>query len=946
MKSTFFTAIGRSIQAVTYRSKGVPQERTSLAYDVLGHMTSMTRYQNPMPLSSSDPSAGFNPVTTTLHYDSLGQVLEFDEPDSAAQFRSYNNWGQLTQVQWCDTITSPCTDRRTITKYDALERVSHREDNINNVVDAETVNDYTYDQPAAFVNRVTPTNVRGRLASASWPTGRVSFSYDGFGRVDARGFDNKHGNTYIEKHTYHSDGLPSELHLLLPDNNFKDERVDYIYDSASRLRSAKFSDGTGSVALPLFNLDTIDPFGRIREARVGLPAFNGPASYSASYADTGRRLLQDVKVTSATGAASREISYPAIPGMFVTAYDPMGRERVRREVKNGTPEPAKFSLYDALGRFEFDSNEGFAGKTRQFSYDPLGNLLTQTDFSSSPTSGSVTLSYQSTDRDRICSIGYGSAVPSTTCDVKYDGLGNIIEQKSRSNGTRKFDYFANGQVKKIADESGNVANFRYDAFGAVHKLELTGNTPDTRHDRHFGGLIAVRDETISGSTTTSIITRTIPGPGFSATRHGPAGPWIFTLGEGRGSRFFIEAGDFVQDVSYAPYGEATSTGQPPHFAAYSSEQWNGGDWLSALGLSQLGARIYDPVIGRFLSRDLLLIPRTAGTTNPYAFAMNDPVNSFDPTGLDNGGECYICSPTPFDPLPGGLPGFRGGPPYVPSDAGSKLSGPVNGPVVPVPATGQTYNFTYRDYWNDPWANTWANTTPRKSYEHLKRGPLGLVKAVTDFAIDTIADTFVHDLEGTGFNSADAEYVKPYIVGTLNLAMIAEGGYGLARSLGLGGAAMKAVRAIGGSERSIAAATETEAALSIAYKPVGLTGHVKIGITTVGKNTQWSELVASEEFHLLSEDTLKQSGQLTFGTRPAWIETKDFISSQYEITTIGITESQASAAWAEVQAIQRNPGTYGIVLNSCTTFCRSVMRAAGQEPAWWAQTPRLLFKSIR
>jgi RHS repeat-associated protein len=59
-----------------------------------------------------------------------------------------------------------------------------------------------------------------------------------------------------------------------------------------------------------------------------------------------------------------------------------------------------------------------------------------------------------------------------------------------------------------------------------------------------------------------------------------------------------------------------------------------GDALTAFGLAQLGARIYDPVIGRFVSRDPLLIPRTASPTNPYAFAMNDPLNGSDPTGLD------------------------------------------------------------------------------------------------------------------------------------------------------------------------------------------------------------------------------------------------------------------------------------------------------------------------
>ena len=89
----------------------------------------------------------------------------------------------------------------------------------------------------------------------------------------------------------------------------------------------------------------------------------------------------------------------------------------------------------------------------------------------------------------------------------------------------------------------------------------------------------------------------------------------------------------MQDVDYSPYGEPTSTGAQPGSSRYSNWQWNGGDALAAFGVSHLGARIYDPVIGRFLSRDPLLIPLTAATTNPYAFAMNDPVNGSDPSGL-------------------------------------------------------------------------------------------------------------------------------------------------------------------------------------------------------------------------------------------------------------------------------------------------------------------------
>src|SRR4029079_2676504 len=81
-----------------------------------------------------------------------------------------------------------------------------------------------------------------------------------------------------------------------------------------------------------------------------------------------------------------------------------------------------------------------------------------------------------------------------------------------------------------------------------------------------------------------------------------------------------------------------------------------GDSLAAFGISQLGARLYDPSIGRFISRDPLLIPRTASTTNPYAFADNDPVNASDPSGLQpalcSDGD-PLCVTKSFEPAPTG-----------------------------------------------------------------------------------------------------------------------------------------------------------------------------------------------------------------------------------------------------------------------------------------------------
>lgn len=632
---TQYTAIGRPVVASTEGggSWGV-LERSTFAYDALGRMTVMTRFANAAVATGG--------TSTTWHYDSLGWMTKLEEYDSAPQISNFDSWGEVTSTQWCDATISSCAgsgavNRSIISRYDALGRKVHGEDQTKGVVDPQTVNDYVYD---IGVNNATPsvtaTNVKGRLAKATSPTSKVSFSYDGLGRVNAKVFTDRtvgSNNVYVQKQDFHGDGSPQTLHLLLPDNAFKDEKVDYSYDSAARPRSVKYNDGASQDLFTASgSTDIYDVLGRIRSAKYGA------ATLTAAYADTGRNLLNQVKVTSpGTPEHSRTIKWGAPNIMGLAMPDPSGRERERLELIDGASTGLKTTYhYDAIGRLASAKTITTAGGAtqadRQFTYDPLGNILSQTDNLGSH-AGSVALTYQTAangDRDRICSVGYGGATPPSTCNVqvKYDGMGNITSMPARS-GTRALSYFANGEVKTIANGSTS-ATFDYDAFGGVQQLTLTTPSADKRHDKHFGGFISRRDEGAA-----SVVTRSIPAPGLTATRHGPSGPWTFVFGEDRGTRFVTDqTGAFTQDVDYQPFGEARNpTGAQPGTQKYVSEQWNQGDALQALGLSQLGARIYDPVIGRFLSRDPLIIPSNAASTNPYAFASNDPVNSSDPTGL-------------------------------------------------------------------------------------------------------------------------------------------------------------------------------------------------------------------------------------------------------------------------------------------------------------------------
>src|SRR5262249_54309415 len=155
------------------------------------------------------------------------------------QDRTFDDFGELIRVDWAATSAGPPFSS-IVHQYDALGRLVHSEEQNNSVADAATLKDYAYDT-GVVTPQVTPTNVLGRLARASAPTGDVVFSYDAFGNANAKNFRDSGGTAYVEKHTFHGDGSPVSLELDLPDTGYTAERVNYAFDSAGRLRSMVYS---------------------------------------------------------------------------------------------------------------------------------------------------------------------------------------------------------------------------------------------------------------------------------------------------------------------------------------------------------------------------------------------------------------------------------------------------------------------------------------------------------------------------------------------------------------------------------------------------------------------------------------------------------------------------------------------------------------------------------
>jgi RHS repeat-associated protein len=593
------SAIGRVLSRSTVQN-GTRVELATLGYDQLGQQSAFTRFQ--------DPYNGANPVTTSWQFDSLGHVIHFAEPTSAPQDRTYSDWGQLESITWTPSL--PEVPHSIVKAYDALGRLTYSEETNNGVVDSATVNKYAYDV-AGSSPYVTPASVKGRLAIASSPTGSVTFGYDDYGQVSSRTFTDSNSVSYVEQQGFHGDGSQAWIQLQLPDNAYQPERLDYDYDTASRLRWMWFSDGVNTQEL--YNASQVDAWGRVRDARFG------KAEYAANYAELGRRLPQGMEVKAAGGV--RSIKYGT--------FDAFDRETTRDEnIPNYVGHQSL--TYDALGRLRTSSRTNGSTAVSQFSfnYDALGNVLQLADYLG--TSG-ATLNYLSTDRDQICGISY-TGTP-TSCNVAYDSFGNIASEPTRA-GSNKLKYFNSGDVRSISNQSGIAATFAYDPFGDVQDVKITSGATELRHDQHYGAFITQRSQAALHASTT-YISRQFPGPGLTISRRGPQGSWVYEFGEASGTRFTTDQnGKFLQDIHYNPYGEATTSGAAAGSPTFTTDQWNDGDALDSLGLVTLGRRVYDPVIGRFLSRDPLLISRSSSTTNPYAFAMSDPANLSDPSGMD------------------------------------------------------------------------------------------------------------------------------------------------------------------------------------------------------------------------------------------------------------------------------------------------------------------------
>ncbi|WP_107501039.1 RHS repeat-associated core domain-containing protein, partial [Streptomyces thermovulgaris] len=274
-----------------------------------------------------------------------------------------------------------------------------------------------------------------------------------------------------------------------------------------------------------------------------------------------------------------------------------------------------------------------------YTYDLVGNRATEILHD---TTGDA-----SKDTKRVYTYpAAGSARPHTLSSVTttgptgtakdsfgYDEAGNTTA-RTLSGTTQTLAWDAEGRLAKVTEPveggSSKVTEYLYDADGN----RLIARTP-TETTLYLGNT----EITLAKGSTTPKATRYYDLGGGHQAVQTDDGSVFFTLADHHGTAQ-LAVDTATQELTQRrtlPFGGIRGT-EPASWPG--TKGFVGGtDDTKVTGLTHLGAREYDPAIGRFISVDPVMDLADPQQMHGYTYANNNPVTLSDPTGLRPDGIC-------------------------------------------------------------------------------------------------------------------------------------------------------------------------------------------------------------------------------------------------------------------------------------------------------------------
>lgn len=492
---------------------------------------------------------------------------------------STNGAGQLSEID------GPLDDDIVAMIYDDLGRVTRREIR-NDDTSVRSFVDTDYDE-------------LGRVKQITDDRGDADFNYD-----DATGLlesvELPNGQITNYSYTANVDGrFLEQIENLSTDGTTNLSTFDYVYDDSGRIKEWWRTQGSGATDFYKFVYRRSGELSKADRFTAG----GAPISTATyGYDRAGNRLSEMIDGTPVTwtvndGNQLTDGSQSG-PARIIGTIDEPATVTVNGLAAIVTERPGVPGeyLFESLQTLETDgltdievvatdassntSTENLTIETStddlwDFAYDDNGNMLERT--SEPGGAGEETLEFGWDAENRLIEINDGTDV----YEFMYDAAGLRVAQRKNSTMIRQY-VWAGGRIVEERDGSGDLLRTYY-PFGIT--IEQSGDTlPSGEHYFAFDHLGSIR-EVVSASGTL-------------------------------GARY-----------DYDPWGRRERVaGTGDLEIGFSGHVHHG------TGLIFAPFRAYDPDLGRWLSRDPI---SESGGPNLYGYVENDPVNYWDPQGLQS-----------------------------------------------------------------------------------------------------------------------------------------------------------------------------------------------------------------------------------------------------------------------------------------------------------------------
>lgn len=680
-----YVAAGAPATTLVAVAEAAVDDRTVTDYDGAGRAILVTAYKGTTEtwktrtVHGGDRTTVFPPqggVTRTVVTDSRGREVEtrdYSAPPTVtgdtvtggtflATSREYTPLGQLAK------ITDPVGNHWTFT-YDFLGRRTSQTD-----PDAGTTST-TYDLAGQVL---TTTDARGQT---------LAFTYDVLGRKTAEFADSTSGTKLAE---WRYDGATNGVGLPWYSTRYTPEgaydsgptsyngrgqvakhlvripaaetglnaiyTTSYGYSTTGLLNSLQYANGGGlpgeavGIQYNKYGLPTLSSGYNVYVHDAFYTAYGEARQYVLGVNDSRATLTYDYDAQTRRLAhtnLSAQIADPQIDDTRYT-YDPSGNvtKTVNTQGPTGrAPVRTQCYGYDSLRRLtdawtatddcaaspsttQGQANVG--GPTpywTSWTFEPGGLRGTQTQHALPGTTGgdtTTTYTYPATGAPRPHSLtGTATTGPAgpTQSTYGYDQSGNTT-RRTLPSGEQTLTWDKENRLDTVTSSAGTT-KYVYDADGNQLIRRDPGSTtlylPGQEVTRHTNGTVTgCRYYTHNGTTIALRVTGTNP-------------TYLVSDLHGTNSVAANSIGFAVSRRAMDPYGNpiGAGEGQPwPDRHGFLNKPVN-----PTTGLTDIGARKYDAVTGRFISVDPILDLANPQQWTGYAYADNNPTTFNDPTGM-------------------------------------------------------------------------------------------------------------------------------------------------------------------------------------------------------------------------------------------------------------------------------------------------------------------------